>query len=516
MASWAFFNHVCVHAGSDSLNTTTVVIHPRILNPLSVAVAFVVAGLPDPQAPSDLSIPHEPSLFSEIKRTLTLLFSSQSSFRPAPEDVAKLLSELFKSYKTASKNSPATEAFLQEVIQLSVDVFLDLLKQQANSRKLFGIVCAPQLLGTLFELYSVGFGGVRAKLDRAFDIALFNQSSIPEFASYFASASHQRRANLSGATVGPPSSKKRKLNSSETSAASAVPVIASFARQLFESLHSIISESPTIHFLPLAFGVLFERFLAACESLSGRAARRVAAIATEASESTTDGASSTSTLETSLEFAFLLEAAALLERSPLDAPLRLQALDSLLSCAAKHEIYKFAATSERSEAHQRDALDAIVSQLFLSAPVDVLLSGLRSIVLMNHSIVEPFLNRVFVQLWSMPSGSVSPCAAPFVCALFETYSSLRQFDELLKVICTCLREWDSPTDELWFFEDETIWSTFASVVATLPPGQLAPIWHSFSEDISDHYVGPILAASAAYASIWSPLFLSSALRCFVG
>jgi hypothetical protein len=429
------------------------------------------------------------------------------SFRPSIEDVSKFLTDLSAVLKSAATPDHYLFETVSDILSRVLDVLLTLVKQQANTRKVFAVVCAPKLMESLLDLYSSNIGDMKSKIERIIDVALFNQFVLPEFASYFASASLQRRkASAFGGAV-PPASKRRKLNNAEDAPSSAVAPSSSFARQLFETLNSMIaSTGQSSQRAFLSFGLLYERFLLACSSISARTAKRVAAVSSDAAAEAEPSESATAQsgkLESSLEFAFFLEGISMVDASPLDPRERLDIIDSLLQCAARHDIYKLAALDDASELLQRQSLEKIVSQLFSSGSTSCTFSCLRSIVLMNHLVVEPHLHRVFVLLWSLTPSTEqdSEAAAAFVVALFETYSSLRQFDELLKKMAQCLREWESSEGPScrWFFLHESIWDCYRTVVETLPPGQLVPIWQFFSDEIYEHYTATILASSATYA-----------------
>lgn len=463
----------------------------------------------------------------ELERTIALLLSpevSSVSFRPSLEDVAKFVSDLASSLRPAHSHLSQIYPILASLLQ----VLLDVMKQQANTRKVFSVISAPRLLENLLQLYLTN-DMFKSTIERIIDVALFNQSVLPEFASYFAAAAQQRRRISSAAT--PPASKRRKLNNgNDAPAQTTSSQSASFSRQLFETLSALTtSSSLTLDHIATGFGLLYDRYLNACSALTGRNAKRVAAISTETSDPT-DAADSSSTtsssrLETSLEFSFLLESLALVESSNLDPVSRFSVTDKLLENAAKGDIYKLAALDERSESLQRVALENIVSQLFTSARIECIFSSLRSIVLMNHLIVEPHLHRVLVSIWSMKgeaaTQAATDAAASFVIALFETYGSLRQFDELLKKISACLREWDSSENVVpWFFNHPLIWKSYHSVVESLPPGQLAPIWQFFADELYENYVVTILAAASSYASFllllsYFPLFSQRDVVCMM-
>ncbi|XP_015778811.1 PREDICTED: unhealthy ribosome biogenesis protein 2 homolog [Acropora digitifera] len=158
-------------------------------------------------------------------------------------------------------------------------------------------------------------------------------------------------------------------------------------------------------------------------------------------------------------------------------------LHQVLECVHVHDIYQVADDSWKGSL-QFDWLKKMVDVLIRKGGTsEAMFQCLDVLLKLNHSLLEPHLEAIWVMLWKTGSSKMV-AHGTLMFSLTSTYSKLRQFDKLVSAILDSLRTVEVSALCLTpMFKKK-----FAEAIQGLPFGQITSIWKVFCEEFKQNYI----------------------------
>jgi len=181
-----------------------------------------------------------------------------------------------------------------------------------------------------------------------------------------------------------------------------------------------------------------------------------------------------------------------------------EALSGLLSVMNNFGVYRESQDYDKEKYNILASFTDLHQQLIDSFPntkhpkylieelIDKTFGHLRSLVELNHLIVEPYIQKLwrflFSYNWEQEVGEES---VAFSVVQLKTYVQLRQFEDLLKTLFFCLRTSSLPSQpsppNSFILHNKEFLNQFYIALSKLPLGKIPLIWKLYIREMIDNY-----------------------------